>query len=142
MKIETLRRGLNKDECFCGSEKDIKNMLEMLSLDDTYCGVVNMGNIISRDKNGMNYIFEFSYSSRPYQDIRDYIYRKRIWFSFYPIKKKNLTEEIKEEFKNKVIPIIKEEILLCLKRNTLISFRSFIKVSIENEILVIERKVI
>ena len=57
MKIETLRRGLNKDECFCGSEKDIKNMLEMLSLDDTYCGVVNMGNIISRDKNSL--IFHF-----------------------------------------------------------------------------------
>ncbi len=132
MKIETLRRGLNKDECFCGSEKDIKIMLETLSLDDTYNGVVNMGKIISRDKNGMNYIFEFSYSSRPHQDISDYSYRKNIWFDFYPIKKKNITEELKEEFKSEVIPLLKSEILSCIKRNHIVEFVSVIKVSIKN----------
>lgn len=132
MKIETLRRGINRDECFCGSEKEIKEMLYTLSLDDTYSGVLNMGNIISRDKNGMNFIFKFSYDSRSYKDVSDLSNQKDIWFSFYPIKKKNLTEELKEEFKNKVIPLLKQEILTCIKRNDIVEFVSVIKVLIEN----------
>lgn len=140
MKIETLKRGLNKDECFCGSDKDIKIMLNELALDDTYCGKINMGSISSRDKKIGEFIFEFSYGSRLYKDISDSVYRKHIWFDFYPIKKKNLTEELKEEFKSKVIPLTKSEILYCIKRNDIVEFVSTIKVFIEDSKLKIQQE--
>lgn len=140
MKIETWKRGINKDECFCGSEKDIKNMLSVLSLDDTYCCVLNIGEYISRDKNReRNRIFRFWYESRLVEDVIDHNYSRSIWFSFYPVKKTDLTEELKEEFKCKVIPMLKQEILLCLKRNDIIPFYSTIEVSIENNELEIYR---
>lgn len=142
MKIDTGKRGLNKDECFCGSEKDIKALLSTLSLDDNYRAVIDMGLYISRCYDDTKPIFQFEYDSHPYKISRREYTGPTLWFSFYPIKTKDITEEIKEEFKCKVISMIKEEISLCLKKKTLISFRSFIKVSIENKKLVIERKLI
>ena len=140
MKIETCKRGVNKDECYCGSEKDIKNMLSTLSLDDTYYCVLNIGEYISRDKNReRNRIFKFWYDSRLVKDVIDHNYRRHIWFDFFPVKKTDLTEELKEEFKCRVIPMLKQEILLCIKRNDIISFYSTIEVSIENNKLVIHQ---
>lgn len=132
MKIEVLRRGINKDEVFCGNAKDIKDMLNSLSLDDSYRGMVDMGSMISRENNREAIIFNFWYSSRFYEDIDDSTYRRRIWFEFYPFKKKDLTEELTEEFKNKVIPLLKQEILLCIKRNDIIDFVYGIKILIKN----------
>lgn len=142
MKIDTGKRGLNKDECFCGNKKDIKDMLNTLSLDDNYRAVIDMGLYISRCYDGTKPIFQFEYASHPYKISRRDHNGPTLWFSFYPIKAKEITEEIKEEFKCKIIPMIKEEITICLKRNTLIPFKSFIDVSIENKKLVIERKII
>lgn len=139
MKIDTGKRGLNKDECFCGSEKDIKNMLSTLSLDDNYRAIVDMGLYISRCYDGTIPIFEFTYVSCPPKIISKRHNGPNLWFSFYPIKTKDITEEIKEKFKSEVIPLLKSEILLCLKRNDIISFVSTIKVSIENNELVIYR---
>lgn len=141
MKIDTGKRGLNKDECFCGSEKDIKDMLCTLSLDDNYTAVVDMGLYISRCYDGTKPIFEFKYVSCPPEIISERHNGPNLWFSFYPIKKKDVTKEIKEEFKHKVIPMVKQDILLCVKRNTFISFKSIIKVSIENKKIVINREV-
>ncbi len=139
MKIKTGKRGLNKDECFCGSEKDIKNMLSTLSLDDNYRAVIDMGLYISRCYDGSKPIFRFEYTSCTPEIISKYHNGPKLWFSFYPIKAKDVTEEIREEFKHKVIPMVKQEILLCVKRNIVISFRTIIKVSIENKKLVISR---
>lgn len=142
MKIDISKRGLNKDECFCGSKKDIKAMLNTLSLDDNYKAEIYLGLCRSWCYDGVKPIFQFEYASHPYKIISRDHDGPTLWFSFYSIKAKEITEEIKEEFKCKIIPMIKEEITICLKRNTLISFRSFIKVSIENKKLVIERKII
>ena len=139
MKIRTEKRGLNKDECYCGSERDIKNMLMTISLDDDYECLINMGEYISRDKNRENLIFKFSYSSFYYKDISEGVYRRHIWFSFYPTKTKVITPKIREEFKDKIIPLLKSEILSCINKNDLVKFDSIIKVSIENSELVIYR---
>lgn len=36
MKIETEKRGINKGEFFCESEKNIKKLLDSLHLDNNY----------------------------------------------------------------------------------------------------------
>ncbi|MDE6292504.1 MAG: hypothetical protein K2L98_02350 [Bacilli bacterium] len=142
MKIDTGKRGLNNDECFCGSERDIKNMLNTLSLDDNYRAIIDMGLYISRCYDGTKPIFNFKYVSCSPEIINKRHIGPNLWFSFYPIKTKEVTEEIREEFKHRVIPVIKQEILTCVKRNILIPFKSIIKVSIENKKLVVEREIL
>ena len=141
MKIDTGKRGLNKDECFCGSEKDIKTMLTTLSLNDNYRAIIDMGLYISRCYDGTKPIFEFEYNSCPSKIINKDHNGPKLWFSSYPIKTKDVTEEIKEDFKHKVIPLVKQDILLCVKRNNLIPFKSIVKVSIENKKIVIRREI-
>ncbi len=145
MKIRTLRRGMNKDECLCGSAKDIKSMLEELPLDDTYEVVLNMGDCITRDKISREIIFKLifyskSRNSKIYHNFK--IYQDniaRIWFTFNPIKKSRITGKIREDFKIQIIPLLKSEILDCIERSSIIQVKSLI-ILLENGQFVIERE--
>ncbi len=145
MKIRTLKRGINKDECLCGSEKDIKVMLEKLSLDDTYEVVLNMGDCITRDMISRGVIFKLIFYSKSRNSKINHnfkIYQDNIasiWFTFYPVKKSSITEKIREDFKNKIIPLLKSEISDCAEKSSIVYVKS-ITVSLENGHFVIERE--
>ncbi len=139
MNIETQKRGVNKDECFCGSEKEIKNLLYSLHLADNYFTNIDFGygsyEVLKR-----KVIFRFWYSSRKYGDIEENKGKHQLQFSFFPLKKREITEAIKDEFTKRVLPIVKQEIISCVMRNDIIDFVSGILVSLEGEKLKIEKE--
>ncbi len=140
MKLETLKRGLNKDESFCGSAKDIKLMLDELSLDDSFEIILNMGDCISRNINTNGMIFKFSFFAKSLNNNKNQDINTRIWFTFYPIKKKCILEKIKEDFKLQIIPYLKSEILECIKKISIISFKTNIYVLVNKGKLTIEKR--
>ena len=137
MKIETEKKGINKGEFFCESEKNIKKLLDSLHLDDNYYANIYFGHG-SNEVLKKKIVFHFWYSSRKYGDIEENKGKHQMHFQLYPIKQKDFTIEIKTEFAKRVLPNISQEIVSCVKRNDIIDFVSGILVSIESGKLKIE----
>lgn len=83
-------------------------------------------------------VFHFWYSSRKYGGIEENKGKHQMHFRLYPIKQKDITIDIKNEFAKRVLPTINQEIVSCVKRNDIIDFVSGILVSIESGKLKIE----
>ncbi len=105
-------RGLNSNETYCCSPKEVKSLFKNEKID------IHFGYSLSRNpvKNSKYYLSEKKKNCiavayirvfRPYKSVRN-SWEDYSWAGFFILHKSMYTEELREEFRTKVLPYMKE----------------------------------